>query len=88
MIMSLLLWVLLGAVAGWIASFIIEGRGWMSNTIIGIIGAILGGFAMNIFGKTGITGFNIYSLIIAVIGAIVLLIILPRQNNMSIMDRR
>ena len=80
MLMSLLIWALLGAVAGWIASFIIEGRGWMANTIIGVIGAILGGFVMTTFGRTGITGFNIYSLIIAVIGAIVLLIIIPGRQ--------
>ena len=81
MIMNLLLWALLGAVAGWIASFVMAGRrGWIANTIIGMIGAILGGFVMNFFGKTGITGFNIYSLIIAVIGAIALLALLPGRT--------
>ena len=79
MIMTLLLWALLGAVAGFIASFIIQGRGWFTNTIIGVIGAILGGFVMNALGKTGITGFNVYSIIIAVIGAVILLLILPRR---------
>jgi uncharacterized membrane protein YeaQ/YmgE (transglycosylase-associated protein family) len=83
MIMNLLLWALLGAVAGWIASFVIGGRGWLTNTIIGVIGAISGGFVMNAFGKTGITGFNVYSLIIAIIGAIVLLLILPRRYGCS-----
>jgi uncharacterized membrane protein YeaQ/YmgE (transglycosylase-associated protein family) len=84
MIMSLFLWALLGAAAGWIASFITGGRGWMANTIIGVLGAILGGAVMNDIGITGITGFNIYSLIIAVIGAIVLLLVLPGRYEYNI----
>jgi uncharacterized membrane protein YeaQ/YmgE (transglycosylase-associated protein family) len=74
--MSILLWIVLGAIAGWIADRIMaSSHGTVEDIILGIIGAFVGGFLMNSFGQAGVTGFNIYSLIVAVLGAVVLIFI-------------
>jgi uncharacterized membrane protein YeaQ/YmgE (transglycosylase-associated protein family) len=73
-----LLFILLGAAAGWIASLVMgtnTSQGTLTDVILGIIGAVLGGFVMNMFGQEGVTGFNLYSLVVATIGAVVLLFI-------------
>jgi uncharacterized membrane protein YeaQ/YmgE (transglycosylase-associated protein family) len=76
MLVNVLLWIILGAAAGWIASMIM-GRdaqmGAVANIIVGILGAIIGGFLFNLVGLAGDTGFNFWTLIVAIIGAIVLL---------------
>ena len=73
--MSILGWILLGLVAGFIGSKIVNssGQGMLLDIVLGIVGAIAGGFLFSLFGATGVTGFNIYSLIVAVIGSIVVL---------------
>jgi len=72
--MDILLWLVLGAVAGWIADLIMKSNhGMLEDIILGIIGAFVGGFIMNLLGQQGVTGFNFYSLIVAVIGAVVLI---------------
>lgn len=74
--MGILLWIIFGALVGWIASLIMKTdaeQGVVINIVVGIVGALIGGFLMNFFGQTGITGFNLYSLLVAIIGAIVLL---------------
>jgi uncharacterized membrane protein YeaQ/YmgE (transglycosylase-associated protein family) len=73
--MSILSWVLLGLIAGFIGSKIVnsEGQGFWLDIVLGIVGAIVGGFLFSVFGATGITGFNIYSLIVAIIGSVVVL---------------
>lgn len=72
--MDIILWIVLGAVAGWIASIIMRSsHGIIEDIILGIIGALVGGFIMNAFGQQGVTGFNVYSLVVAVIGAVVLI---------------
>lgn len=70
-------WIVLGLIAGFIASKIVnnQGEGVMVDIILGIVGALVGGFIFNFFGASGVSGFNIYSLIVAVIGAIVVLMI-------------
>lgn len=70
-------WIVLGLVAGFIASKIVnsEGQGILVDIILGIVGSVVGGFIFNQFGAVGVNGFNIYSLIVAVIGAIVVLMI-------------
>ena len=76
--MNFLLWIILGAVAGWIASLIMktnQSQGLLMDIIVGIVGAFVGGFVFNLFGAAGTTGFNLYSLFVAVVGAIVLLFI-------------
>lgn len=70
--MGIILWIILGAIAGWIASAITKSNvsiGW--DIVLGIIGALVGGFIMSLFGQPGVTGFNIYSVIVAIIGAII-----------------
>lgn len=70
--MGILLWIVFGAIVGWIASLIMKsGGGILMDIILGIVGAVVGGFIFSIFGGAGITGFNLYSMIVAVIGAII-----------------
>lgn len=72
--MELLLWIVFGAIAGWIASIVMRSEnGIMWDILLGIIGAVVGGFIMNLFGAPGVTGFNLYSILVAVIGASVLI---------------
>lgn len=72
--MNILLWIVLGAIAGWVASVIMASKhGLIEDIVLGIIGAFVGGFFMNSFGAPGVTGFNLYSLIVAVVGAVVLI---------------
>lgn len=74
--MGIISWVLLGALAGWIASMITgknSEMGAWANIIVGIIGAFVGGLVMNLFGGYGVTGFNVWSLIVSVGGAVILL---------------
>ena len=76
--MNIIAWIIFGALVGWIAS-IIMGRnsqmGALANIIVGVLGALIGGFIFQALGAAPVTGFNIYSLIVALIGAIVLLFI-------------
>jgi uncharacterized membrane protein YeaQ/YmgE (transglycosylase-associated protein family) len=76
--MGIIAWVIFGGLAGWIAS-IITGRnnrmGCLANIVVGIVGAFIGGFLMSFIGGSGVSGFNLYSFIVAVIGAVVLLVI-------------
>jgi uncharacterized membrane protein YeaQ/YmgE (transglycosylase-associated protein family) len=75
--MSILAWIVLGLVAGFIGSKIVNktGSGLVMDIILGVVGAVVGGFLFNMFGAHGVTGLNIYSLIVAVIGAILVLVI-------------
>ncbi|HQT84167.1 MULTISPECIES: GlsB/YeaQ/YmgE family stress response membrane protein [Acidiphilium] len=75
--MGIIAWLVLGLIAGFIASKLVnkQGEGIVLDMVLGIIGAIVGGFIFNAFGSVGVTGFNIYSLIVAVIGAVVVLVI-------------
>ncbi len=73
--MSIIGWIVLGLIAGFIASKIVNrhGEGVMMTIVISIVGAVIGGWLMAAFGGTGVVGFNLYSLIVAVIGSIVVL---------------
>ena len=74
--MNIILWIILGALAGWIASLIMKTeQGLLIDIVVGIVGAFVGGILFNLFGASGVSGFNIYSILVAVIGAIVLLAI-------------
>ncbi len=74
--MSILVWIIFGAIAGWIASAIMGSRGGLIwDIILGIIGAGLGGLVMGLLGQSGVTGFNLYSIVVAVVGAIILIAI-------------
>jgi uncharacterized membrane protein YeaQ/YmgE (transglycosylase-associated protein family) len=75
--MSILAWIVLGLIAGFIASKLYagSGQGFLMDIVLGIVGAVLGGYLFTALGATGITGFNLYSMFVAVIGAVVLLAI-------------
>jgi uncharacterized membrane protein YeaQ/YmgE (transglycosylase-associated protein family) len=74
---SIIGWLVLGLVAGFIASKIVnkQGEGVVLDIVLGIIGAVVGGFLFTQLGAAGVTGFNLYSMIVAIIGAIVVLVI-------------
>jgi uncharacterized membrane protein YeaQ/YmgE (transglycosylase-associated protein family) len=75
--LGILGWIILGGLAGWIASALMGRReGCFMNVIIGIVGALIGGFLFSLLGGRGVTGFNLWSLLVAVIGAAILLAIL------------
>jgi len=73
--MGIIAWLVLGLIAGFIASRIVNhtGSGLVMDIILGVIGALVGGFIFSFFGAAGVTGFNIYSMIVAVVGAVVVL---------------
>jgi uncharacterized membrane protein YeaQ/YmgE (transglycosylase-associated protein family) len=73
--MSILAWVLLGLISGFIASKIVnkQGEGFLVDMVLGIVGAMVGGEIFNHLGEAGVTGFNIWSVFVAVIGAVVVL---------------
>jgi len=74
--MGIILWIVFGALVGWIASIIMNSQeGAIMNIVIGIVGAIIGGWLMSFFGNTGVTGFNLYSFLVALLGAVVLIAI-------------
>jgi uncharacterized membrane protein YeaQ/YmgE (transglycosylase-associated protein family) len=69
-------WIVVGGIAGWIASLLTRSNarmGLLANIIVGIVGGLLGGFLMDLIGASGVTGFNLWSLLVSVIGATVLL---------------
>ena len=73
--MNILLWIIFGALAGWIASVIMgtRGQGVLVDIVLGIIGAFVGGWLFQQFGAQGVTGFNLGSLLVAVVGAIIII---------------
>jgi len=76
--MEILIWIVFGALAGWIASMIMKTngqQGLLLDIVVGIVGAVLGGWIMNMFGQQGVEGFNLYSFLVAILGAVVLLAI-------------
>jgi uncharacterized membrane protein YeaQ/YmgE (transglycosylase-associated protein family) len=77
MAMGIIAWIVLGLIAGFIASKIVNksGSGLLIDILLGIVGAVVGGWLFNQFGAAGVTGFNIYSMLVAVVGAVVILVI-------------
>ncbi len=77
MVMGVLGWIVLGLTAGYIASALADnrGEGLRMDIVLGIVGAVIGGWLFNTFGATGVTGFNVWSLLVAVAGAWVLLMV-------------
>jgi uncharacterized membrane protein YeaQ/YmgE (transglycosylase-associated protein family) len=75
--MGIIAWLVLGLIAGFIASKIVNhtGSGMIMDIILGVVGAFVGGLVFNFFGAAGVTGFNIYSAIVAVIGAVIVLFV-------------
>jgi len=84
--MCIIGWIVLGGLAGWLASIVTgwnDRMGCIANIAVGIVGALIGGAIASFLGGTGITGFNIYSLLVAVIGAVVLLVIIGRIRKLA-----
>jgi uncharacterized membrane protein YeaQ/YmgE (transglycosylase-associated protein family) len=75
--MGLISWIVLGLIAGFIGSKIVNktGEGLLLDIVLGVVGAVIGGYLFNLFGAQGVTGLNLWSLLVAVIGAIVVLMI-------------
>lgn len=85
-ITNVLFWVILGGIAGWIASKLTGTDGEMglgANILVGIAGGLIGGFVFQMFGGAGVTGFNIWSLLVAVIGSVILLVIVKAVRGHS-----
>ena len=75
--MSIIAWIVLGLVAGFIGSKLVNhtGEGVILDIVLGIVGAVVGGFVFTFFGAAPVTGFNLYSLVVAVVGAVIVLVI-------------
>jgi uncharacterized membrane protein YeaQ/YmgE (transglycosylase-associated protein family) len=75
--MSILAWVVLGLISGFIGSKLINkrGEGLILDIVLGVVGAVVGGWLFQFFGASGVTGLNIYSLVVAVVGAMLVLVI-------------
>jgi uncharacterized membrane protein YeaQ/YmgE (transglycosylase-associated protein family) len=75
--MSIIAWIVLGLIAGFIASKIVNkaGEGILLDIVLGIVGAVVGGFVFRFFGASGVTGLNLYSLLVAVAGAVIFLVV-------------
>ena len=73
--MGIISWIILGLIAGFIGSKIVnkQGQGFWLNIALGIIGALVGGFLFSFFGASGVTGLNIWSMIVAIVGSVVVL---------------
>lgn len=84
--MSIVGWIIIGAIAGWIASMVTKNNRRMGaglNIVVGIVGGFLGGLIMNLLGGNGVTGFNFWSLLVATGGAIILLLIVNAIRRKS-----
>ncbi len=74
--MGIILWVVFGALVGWIASMVMESSGGLlRDIVVGIVGAVIGGFLMSLIGLGGVGGFNFYSFLVALLGACILIAI-------------
>ena len=80
--MDLIIWIVFGALVGWVASMVMgTGGGLLWDIGVGIVGAVIGGFIMNLLGQNGVGGFNLYSFLVAVLGACVLIAIVRAMRQ-------
>lgn len=80
--MSILIWIIFGALVGLVASMIMgSGGGLVWDIVVGIVGAVLGGWIMSLVGNSGVTGFNLYSFLVALLGAVVLIAIVRAMRG-------
>jgi uncharacterized membrane protein YeaQ/YmgE (transglycosylase-associated protein family) len=83
--MSILGWIVVGLIAGWLAKMVVPGRepgGFLATTAIGIVGAVIGGFIWNtMFNQAGATGFNLGSILVAFVGSVILLVLYHAVTN-------
>jgi uncharacterized membrane protein YeaQ/YmgE (transglycosylase-associated protein family) len=81
-LVGLLVWIVIGAIAGWLASMVMHSRlGLIGDIVVGIIGALIGGFVFNLLGIAGTTGFNLWSIFVAFIGSVILLALVRLING-------
>jgi len=75
--MGIIGWIVLGAIAGWLGSMLVNrgGEGLFMDILLGVVGGIVGGWIFTAFGSTGVSGFNLWSLFVAVVGAVVVLFV-------------
>lgn len=79
--MGLFSWLIIGGLAGWVASMVMgknKSMALVANIVVGIVGGVIGGFVFSVFGRTGVTGFNLYSFMVATVGAIILLYVVRK----------
>lgn len=84
--MGIIAWIVLGGIAGWIASKIMgtdASMGLVANIVVGIVGALIGGFLFSLIGASDVTGFDLWSLFVAVIGSVVLLGVVKAMGGKS-----
>ena len=82
--MGIIAWVVIGGLAGWIASAILHQReGLLMYVVLGIVGAFIGGFVFSAIGHAPMTGFNVYSLFVAVVGSLILLVVVRAVRGRS-----
>ena len=87
--MNIVLWLVFGAIAGWAASAIMGTReGLLMDILLGVVGAVVGGWIMSLFGSSGVSGFNLYSFVVAIIGAVVLVAIVRAIRGSSRRDHQ
>jgi len=85
--MGIIAWLILGALAGWIASKVMNTdaeQGAVANIVVGIVGAVIGGFVFRFFGGSSVTGLNLYSILVSIIGAVLLLAIYKAVNGKKV----
>lgn len=88
--MGWLAWLIVGAIAGWLASMVMKTnrqQGLLIDIVVGIVGAFIGGFLFNQFGTAGVTGFNIWSIFVAFTGAVVLLALVRLLTGRQVFSR-
>lgn len=88
--MGWLAWLVIGAISGWLASIVMKTnrrQGLLMDIVVGILGALLGGFLFNQFGEVGVTGFNIWSVFVAFTGAVVLLVLIRLVSGQRLFSR-
>ncbi|HEX7018116.1 MAG TPA: GlsB/YeaQ/YmgE family stress response membrane protein [Patescibacteria group bacterium] len=76
MLLAVIMWAILGLAAGWVASLIMntnESQGMLADIMLGVLGAVVGGFLIQLMGGQGVSGLNLYSLAVAVLGAVLLI---------------
>lgn len=82
--MGIILWIIFGAVVGWIASLIMKTdsqQGTVLNIVVGIVGAVIGGWVMTSMGESGVSGFNLYSFLVALVGAVLLIAVVKALHR-------
>jgi uncharacterized membrane protein YeaQ/YmgE (transglycosylase-associated protein family) len=82
--MGIIGWIVLGGLAGWIASMIAgtnASMGFFANVVVGIVGALIGGFVFSLLGGADVTGFNLWSLFVAVVGSVILLAVVKAMGG-------